>query len=87
MPPIVAVKDDSTATIQDNRISGGGVATVLVQGTATVGGNTFTGIGEKQDNAIWIWEGSSATVSDNTFDGYRAAVNATKATIKTMKER
>jgi hypothetical protein len=81
VPPIVAVKDDSTATIRDNRISGGGVAAVLVQGTATVSGNTFTGIGEKQGNAIWIWEGSSATVSDNTFDGYRAAVNATKATV------
>lgn len=81
VPPIIAVRDDSTVTIRDNRISGGGVAAVLVQGTATISGNTFTATEEKQGNAIWIWEGSSATVSDNTFDGYRAAVNAAKATV------
>lgn len=80
-PPIIAVKDDSHATIRDNRIAGGGVAAVLVQGTATVSGNAFTGLGDKQGHAIWIWEGSSATISDNTFDGYRAAVNATKAIV------
>lgn len=81
VPPIIALKDDSTATIQDNRISGGGVAAVLVQGQAIVTGNMFIGIGEKQGNAVWIREGSSATVSQNSFDGYRAAVNATKAKV------
>lgn len=81
VPPIIAMRDNSTVTIRDNRISGGGVAAVLVQGTATISGNTFTATEEKQGNAIWIWEGSSATVSDNTFDGYRAAVNAAKATV------
>lgn len=80
MPPIIALKDSSTATIRDNRISGGGVAAVLVQGKATVSGNTFTGIGEKQGNAVWVWENSTATIRDNSFDGYRAAVNASKAT-------
>ncbi len=81
VPPVIAVKDDSSATIRDNRISGGGVAALLVQGTATVSGNTFTGVEEKQGNAIWIWEGSKATVSENSFDGYRTAVNATKANV------
>jgi hypothetical protein len=81
MPPIISVKDSSTATIRDNRITGGGVAAVLVQGKATVSGNTFTGIGVKQGNAVWVWENSTATITDNSFDGYRAAVNATKATV------
>ena len=80
-PPIIAVKDGSTARISDNRISGGGVAAVLVQGKVTISGNTFTGVGEKQGNAVWVWENSTATISDNTFDGYRAAVNASKATV------
>jgi len=80
-PPILAVKDGSTATIRDNRITGGGVAAVLVQGKATISGNTFTGVGEKQGNALWVWEGSTATISDNTFDGYKTAVNAAKATV------
>lgn len=81
VPPIIAVKDGSTATICDNRITGGGVAAVLVQGKATVSGNTFAGVGTKQGNAVWVWEGSTVTVSDNSFDGYQAAVNATKATV------
>ena len=80
-PPILAVKDGSTATIHDNRITGGGVAAVLVQGKATVSGNTFVGVGAKQGNAVWVWENSTATISDNSFDGYRAAVNATKANV------
>lgn len=80
-PPIIAVKDGSTATIRDNRITGGGVAAVLVQGKATISGNTFTGVGEKQGNAVWVWEKSTAAISDNSFDGYRAAVNASKATV------
>ena len=81
MPPIIAVKDGSTATIRDNQISRGGVAAVLVQGKATISGNTFAGIGAQQGNAVWVWENSTATISDNSFDGYRAAVNATKATV------
>ncbi|MBA4191932.1 MAG: hypothetical protein C0467_28465 [Planctomycetaceae bacterium] len=80
-PPIIAVKDGSTATILENRISGGGVAAILVQGKATINGNRFTGIGEKQGNAVWVWEKSTATISDNTFEGYRTAVNAGKATM------
>lgn len=75
VPPIIAVKDGSAATIRGNLITGGGVAAVLIQGKATLSGNTFVGVGEKQGHAVWVWEGSTATISDN------AAVNATKATV------
>lgn len=81
MPPIIAVRDGSTATIQNNVIQGGGVAAVLVQGNVRLNDNTFVGTGAKQGNAVWAWEGSSAIVSDNAFDGYRAAVNASKSTM------
>jgi hypothetical protein len=81
MPPIIAVKDGSTAAIHGNRINGGGVAAVLVQGKATISGNTFTGAGAEQGNAIWVWENSTAAISENSFEGYRAAVNATKSTV------
>ena len=80
MPPIIAVKE-STALIQDNKIEGGGVAAILVQGTATISKNKFVGLGEKQGNAIWVWEGSTATIDANSFNGYRTAVNSTKATV------
>ncbi|MEZ6134651.1 MAG: right-handed parallel beta-helix repeat-containing protein [Pirellulaceae bacterium] len=81
MPPMIAVKEESTATIRGNRIMGGGVAAVLVQGQAQISGNIFIGIGAKQGNAVWVWENSSATISDNSFEGYRAAVNATNGTV------
>lgn len=81
LPPILAVKDGSSASVRDNRITGGGVAAILVQGQVTVSGNTFQGADAKQGNAVWVWENSTATISDNAFDGYRAAVNATKATV------
>ncbi len=81
MPPIIAVKDDSIALIRDNQISGGGVAAVLVQGRATLSKNKFFGKGDKQGNAVWIWEGSSATIADNSFTGFRTAVTATKSNV------
>ena len=80
-PPLVAVKDGSSATISGNKITGGGVAAVLVQGKVAISGNTFTGGGKGQGTPVWIWEVSTATVSDNTFGGYRTAVSATKATV------
>lgn len=78
-PPLVAVRDGSTATLRANRLTGGGVATVLVQGQATLLGNTFTGAGKGQ--GVWVREGSSATIADNVFTGYRTAVQATGAAV------
>jgi parallel beta-helix repeat protein len=80
VPPLIAVKG-STVLIQENEIEGGGVGAVLVQGTATVSKNKFLGHGEKQGNAVWVWEGSTATIDANSFNGYRTAVNSTKATV------
>lgn len=81
VPPIVAVKDHSNATIYKNHIAGGGVAAVLVQGSVTIDGNTFIGAGEKQGNAVWVWKGSTVGVSQNGFDGYRTAVHSVGASI------
>ncbi len=80
-PPIIAVKERSKATICNNKILGGGVAAVLVQGDVTIRGNSFLGSGEKQGNAVWVWENSKATIADNTFASYKAAVTASKATV------
>ena len=43
MPPIVAVLENSTAVLVDNHLTGGGIASVLVKGTAVLHNNTFTG--------------------------------------------
>ncbi|MEZ6123193.1 MAG: right-handed parallel beta-helix repeat-containing protein [Planctomycetaceae bacterium] len=81
MPPLIAVKDQSRASIQGNRISGGGVAAVLIQGSATLSHNTLTGTGDRQGNAIWVQENSTAAIASNSFDGYRSAVNSVKASV------
>ena len=76
MPPIVAIKDGSTAVVENNAIHGGGVAAILVQGTATVRNNRFDATGGKQGNAVWVWKDSEAIISDNQFQSYKVAVNA-----------
>lgn len=81
VPPIIAVKNNSTATVRENRITGGGVAAILIQGRAKISGNTFIGMGAKQGNAVWVRENATATITGNSFTGYRTAVNAAKATV------
>lgn len=41
-PPIIAVLENSTAVLVGNHLSGGGIASVLVKGTAILHNNTFT---------------------------------------------
>lgn len=81
VPPIIAIKDGSTASIQDNTLKGGGVAAVLVHGSATIIQNDFQGRGDRQGNAVWVWEGSTTVVTGNSFNKYGSAVNASKAKV------
>lgn len=81
VPPIIAVKDESQATIFNNEIKGGGVAAVLVQGRAAIFDNHFQSANEKQGKAVWVWQGSDAAINGNSFHGYRSAVNASKAMV------
>ena len=83
-PPLIAVKDGSVVTIHNNQIAGGGVAGILVQGKAKIDGNQFQGTDKNQGNAIWVWEGSTANITNNQFDQYRTAVNASKASVKVI---
>lgn len=80
-PPLLAVKDGSIATIRDNRLSGGGVAAILVQGKALIQGNNFQSAQARQGNAVWVWANSTVLIADNSFDGYRCAVHATKSSV------
>ncbi|MCA9053161.1 MAG: right-handed parallel beta-helix repeat-containing protein [Planctomycetaceae bacterium] len=79
--PLIAVREGSTATIQQNRLSGGGVAAILVQGTANISDNTFTARSDNQGTAVWIWKDSTAGIHDNTIDGYRTAVKADQSRV------
>ena len=80
---MVAVRAGSHAVVSDNLIRGGGVAGVLLQGTAHISGNQFEGRGpDKQGSAIWVPFGGSfkfkseVVASNNTCTGNRDLINA-----------
>jgi len=83
MPPLVAVLERSQAELTDNDLNGGGVAGVLLQGTASVKQNRFLGTGPRRGGppnfAVWVREGASIVFSGNRVEGWRHALHATKA--------
>ena len=82
-PPMVALRGCANAVVSNNLIRGGGVAGVLLQGTAHISGNQFEGRGpDKQGSAIWVPFGgsfkfnSTVVASNNRCSGYRDLINA-----------
>lgn len=76
MPPMIAVREGSQALIGGNTIKGGGVAGIIVDGTARIRGNRFEGTG-KNGSAVWGWGKADLTIIGNQVDGYRNLVNST----------
>lgn len=76
MPPVIAVREASSALIVGNTIKGGGVAGILVDGTARIRGNRFEGTG-KNGSAVWGWGKADLAVIGNHVDGYRNLLNST----------
>ncbi|MCA8999440.1 MAG: right-handed parallel beta-helix repeat-containing protein [Planctomycetaceae bacterium] len=84
MPPMIAIQEESRALIEGNTISGGGVAGVLVRGTATLIGNQMDGNGPRKGPgpphfAVWVHEGSTVTFVDNQVDRWRHSLSASNA--------
>jgi hypothetical protein len=83
MPPMIAVREDSSAVITGNTIKGGGVAGVMLQGTATIADNSFFGNGPRRGGppnfAAWIHGGSTVSFQNNSTDGWRHALFASGA--------
>jgi parallel beta-helix repeat protein len=71
MPPLVAIRGGSEATLVNNQLNGGGVAGVLVEGNALLWGNTIRGQNEKFGQGVWLWKGSHVLESDNEIGGYK----------------
>jgi parallel beta-helix repeat protein len=68
MPPIVAILKEAGAVLTENQIEGGGVAGVMIQGSATLIGNTLEGTGG--GTGVFVREGSGV-LSKNKITGYR----------------
>ena len=83
MPPLVAVLEQSTVVMEKNVLHGGGVAGVLLQGTASISGNQFHGNGPRRGGppnfAVWVRAGSTVDFENNTVNRWRHAVHASEA--------
>jgi len=83
MPPLVAVLEQSTAVMEKNVLRGGGVAGVLLHGTATISGNQFHGNGPRRGGppnfGVWVRAGSKVEFRGNTVGRWRHALYAVGA--------
>lgn len=83
MPPLMAVLENSEVVMRNNILRGGGVAAVLLHGTATLTDNEFLGNGPRKGGApnfaVWVRAGSSVDFSGNTVERWRHALHATGA--------
>jgi hypothetical protein len=78
MPPLIAIRGGSEAILNLNKINGGGVAGVLVEGHAILSGNEIKGANEKFGQGIWLWKGSKAMVRDNQIGGFKKPITVSE---------
>ena len=81
---MIAIREDSSAVVSGNTIQGGGVAGVMVQGTATISDNQFDGNGPRPgpgppNFAAWVHKGSTVSFTDNRTSRWRHALFASGA--------
>ena len=80
---MIAIREGSSAVVTDNTIVGGGVAGVMVQGTAAISGNQFQGNGPRAGGppnfAAWVQAGSDVSFFNNRIDRWRHALFAAGA--------
>lgn len=77
-PPMIAVLENCQATITDNTIRGGGVAAILVKGSAVVKNNHFISA-QKRGKAVWVHAGAEVTLGENKMEGWERLLLADKA--------
>ncbi|WP_395715986.1 right-handed parallel beta-helix repeat-containing protein [Prosthecobacter sp.] len=77
-PPMIAVLDQSKASILGNTIRGGGVAAILVKGTAEIRDNRFIGGSPRATNAIWAPSGAVVRLANNHVELWKHELNAAK---------
>ena len=72
MPPLIAVFENSVLTLEGNTLQGGGVAAIMLKGTATVLNNTIIGEGPRKvgppNLAAWVHPKSNLSFNGNTVE-------------------
>lgn len=83
MPPLIAIRENSKAVVLDNELKGGGVAGILLDGTALIANNHLWGEGPRAvgppNFGVWVQEGSKANVDSNRIHGWRHGLFALKS--------
>lgn len=85
VPPVLAIKDGSNAAVFDNKITGGGVAALLLQGNAWIGDNHIHSGQHMKGRAVWVWQGSKAAIAENLVDGYSMGIQASESEVTVSK--
>lgn len=70
-PPLVAVKGGSEAVLVGNKLHGGGVAGVLVEGRAILADNDIKGRDDRSGQGIWVWKGGVVLARKNAVSGFK----------------
>ena len=83
MPPLIAVFENSKLTLENNTLQGGGVAAVMLKGTANVSNNTIIGEGPRKGGppnfAAWVHPKSNLTFNGNKVKKWRHAILSSNA--------
>lgn len=82
VPPLIAIRQASTATLLQNDLQGGGVACVLVEGTATLQDNTLAADQPGTGTGVWGWKESQLIISNNRFNEFAVATKAAEAEVR-----
>lgn len=73
MPPLVTVRGGSEAVLVGNKLHGGGVAGVLVEGRAILADNEIKGRNDQSGQGIWVWKGGAVIAGKNVVSGFKAS--------------
>jgi hypothetical protein len=92
MPPLVMIFEGSHAEFTDNKLTGGGVASIRCAGSVLIEGNVIkpdagSKGGRGPSSAIWALPGAEVVAHGNEFQGWRKALLASGAKVIVSQNR
>ncbi len=82
VPPLIAIRQASSATLLQNDLQGGGVACVLVEGTATLHDNSLASNQPGTGTGIWGWKDAQLVITNNRINDFAVAAKAAETEVR-----
>lgn len=79
MPPLVAVRQKSSADLLRNTLTGGGVACVLAEGTVSLYDNTLKAGTAGRGTGVWGWKESRITAAANRWIDFAVSLKTAES--------